>query len=44
MMKVKVGKRYVKVLRQWEKDAIFVTVVGILGGLWISGYLGAWIR
>lgn len=43
MMKVKVENRSVKVLRQWEKDAILVVVLGLLGGLWITGYLGAWI-
>lgn len=44
MMKVKVGKGYRKVFRQWEKDMMLVALVGVLGGLWISGYLGAWIR
>lgn len=36
------GKRR-KRFRQWEKDAMLVVALGLLGGLWVTGYLGAWI-
>lgn len=44
MITVKIGNRKKKILRQWEKDAILVLVVGLLGGLWIAGNLGAWLQ
>lgn len=37
-------KRKRIVVRQWEKDALLVVVVGLLGALWIHGHLGAWIQ
>lgn len=36
-------KRKRIVIRQWEKDALSVLVVGLLGALWITGNLGTWI-
>ena len=43
-MKVKLGGRSVKVLRQWERDAILVLVVGLAAALWITGNLGSWLQ
>ena len=44
MITVKVGNRKKKILRQWEKDALLVVAVGLLGALWITGNLGAWMQ
>ena len=44
MITVNVGRRKKKILRQWEKDALFVVVVGLLGALWITGNLGSWLQ
>lgn len=43
MITVNVGNRKKKILRQWEKDALLVVALGLLGALWITGNLGAWI-
>ena len=37
-------KRKRIVIRQWDKDALLVVVVGLLGALWITGYLGTWVQ
>ena len=44
MITVNVGRRKKKILRQWEKDAILVLVVGLSAALWITGYLGLWLQ
>lgn len=43
MITVKIGNRKKKILRQWERDALLVVALGLLGALWIIGTLGAWI-
>lgn len=43
MITVKVGNRTKKILRQWERDALLVVALGLLGALWITGNLGAWL-
>ena len=43
MMKVNVGGRTVKVLRQWEKDMLLAAGIALGAALWIAGYLGSWI-
>lgn len=44
MITVNVGNRKKKILRQWEKDFLLVLAAAILGALWITGSLGAWLQ
>lgn len=44
MITINVGNRQKKILRQWEKDAILVLVVGLAAALWITGNLGSWLQ
>ena len=42
MIKVKVGSRTVRILRQWEKDMLAAVAIAAVIMLWITGTLGAW--
>lgn len=44
MITINVGNRQKKILRQWERDALLVAALGLLGALWITGTLGTWLQ